>query len=151
LACPFFMPTHRADDAGWPHPSRLPLGAGWNGVCRAPGHEPAEPSQPALQQLCNLGYATGCSRLPKERTADAVRFSVARDRGSQLELWFVCERGHRPADYGKLDYDRASGRWSSRHPDAGIQKMAECYLEAYLLRRIPCPPADAPPPMSPHP
>ncbi len=149
MACPFFMPTHRADDAGWPHPSRLPLGAGWNGVCRAPGHEPVEPSEPQLQQLCNLGYATRCSRLPKERTADAVRFSVARDCGSHLALWFVCEMGHRPADHGKLDYDRASGRWSSPHPDARIQKMAECYLEAYLLRRIASPPADAP--LSPNP
>ena len=89
-----------------------------------------------MQQRCNLGYATRCSRLPKERTADAVRFSVARDRGSCLQLWFVCEMGHRPAEHGKLDYDRASGRWASPHPDARIQKMAECYLESYLLRRI---------------
>lgn len=144
MACPFFMPTHRADDAGWPHPSRLPLGAGWSGLCRAPGHEPCEPSARELQQLCNLGYATGCSRLPRERTADAVRFSVARDRGSRLELWFVCEMGHRPAEHGKLDYDQASGRWASPHPDARIQKMAECYLESYLQRRIRSARADAP-------
>jgi hypothetical protein len=138
------MPTHRADDAGWPHPSRLPLGAGWSGLCRAPGHEPSEPSAREIEQLCNLGYATRCPRLPQERTADAVRFSVARDRGSRLELWFVCEMGHRPAEYGKLDYDRASGRWATSHPDARIQKMAECYLESYLLKRIPCARADAP-------
>jgi hypothetical protein len=75
LACPFFMPTQRADDTGWPHPARLPLGGGWMGLCRAPGHEPCEPSPRDLQELCNLGYATRCSRLPKERAADAVRFA----------------------------------------------------------------------------
>jgi hypothetical protein len=27
------------------------------------------------------------------------------------------------------------GRWVSSQPDPRIQKMAECYLESYLLRR----------------
>jgi hypothetical protein len=136
VACPFFMPTSKLDDGGWLHPSRLPLGAGWSGKCSAPGHEGAEPANQELRDLCNLGYAADCPRLPAERAHDAVRFSIARDRGAQLQLWFVCESGHRPGDHGILKYDLSLGKWISSHGDARIQKMAECYLQAYLRRRI---------------
>jgi len=144
VACPFFMPTSKLDDGGWLHPSRLPLGGGWRGQCSAPGHEGVEPTTEELREGCNLGYAATCQRLPKERTCDAVRFSVARDCGAQLLLWFVCESGHQPAGHGTLEYDLALGRWTSSHPDPRIQKMAECYLQSYLPRRVPPPPADIP-------
>jgi hypothetical protein len=136
MACPFFMPTRKLDDGGWLHPSRLPLGGGWLGHCSAPGHEGVEPTNEELRELCNLGYAAGCPRLPTERTADAVRFSIASDRGTHLLLWFVCESGHRPAAHGMLEYDLALGKWISVHSDPRIQKMADCYLQSYLLRRI---------------
>jgi hypothetical protein len=136
MACPFFMPTSKLDDGGWLHPARLPLGGGWIGKCSAPGHEGAVPTNEQMRELCNLGYAAGCARLPEERAYDAVRFSIARDRGSQLELWFVCELGHRPADHGILEYDLSLGQFTSSHPDPRIQKMAECYLQSYLVRRI---------------
>ena len=136
MACPFFMPMSKLEDGGWLHPSRLPLGGGWTGHCSAPGHEGAEPTHQELRELCNLGYAASCPRLPNERAYDAVRFSVAHDRGAQLELWFVCESGYRPASHGKLEYDLDLNQWVSSHSDLRIQKMAECYLQAYLLRRI---------------
>ena len=82
MACPFFMPTSKLEDGGWLHPSRLPLGGGWTGHCSAPGHEGAEPTNQELRELCNLGYAASCPRLPKERAYDAVRFSIARDCGA---------------------------------------------------------------------
>jgi hypothetical protein len=136
VVCPFFMPASKLEDGGWLHSSRLPLGAGWNGHCFSPGHEGVAPTDQQLHEFCNLGYATSCPRLPKERAYDAVRFSVASDRGAQLLLWFVCESGHRPASHGTLQYDLARGQWMSSHDDLRIQKMAECYLESYLLRRI---------------
>jgi hypothetical protein len=136
MACPFFMPTSKLEDGGWLHPSRLPLGGGWIGHCSARGHEGTEPTNEELREFCNLGYAAGCPRLPAQRDYDAVRFSMARDRGAQLLLWFVCESGHRPADHGTLEYDFSLGQWISSHSDARIQKMAECYLQSYLLRRI---------------
>jgi hypothetical protein len=136
VACPFFMPTSKLEDGGWLHPSRLPLGGGWSGNCSAPGYENVEPTNEELRELCNLGYAGGCPRLPTERTSDAVRFSIASDRGDQLRMWFVCESGHRPAGYGTLEYDLLLGQWISSHADPRIQKMAECYLQSYLLRRI---------------
>jgi hypothetical protein len=135
LACPFFMPTERLQDGGWLHPSRLPLGDGWAGRCSAPGHEGVQPTDNEIRELCNLGYASHCPRLPKERNYDAVRFSVVRDDGSQLFLWFVCEAAHLPADHGKLEYSLADGRWVSSHSDPRIQKMADCFLQSYLLRR----------------
>ncbi len=144
MACPFFMPTGKLDDGGWLHPSRLPLGSGWRGQCTAPGHEGAEPTTEELREGCNLGYAATCWRLPKERTCDAVRFSVARDCGAQLLLWFVCESAHQPAGHGTLEYDLVLGRWNSSHPDPRIQKMAACYLQSYLLRRVQPAPADIP-------
>jgi hypothetical protein len=142
LACPFFMPTQKLGGA-WLHPSRLPLGSGWDGQCSAPGHEGAQPSKQELHEFCNLGYATKCSRLPDERECDAVRFSVARDHGSRLLLWFVCETGHRPTLYGTLEYDVERNQWMSVHSDSRVQKMLECYVQSYLLRRIPSATADS--------
>jgi hypothetical protein len=136
LACPFFMPVRKLEDGNWIHPSRLPLGSGWDGYCSAPGHEGAQPTDEELRELCNLGYAARCPRLPRERACDAVRFSIASDRGSQLILKFICEAGHRPAEHGTLEYDLSCGQWICSHRDLRIQKMAECYLESYLLHRI---------------
>jgi hypothetical protein len=61
---------------------------------------------------------------------------VARDQGSRLLLWFVCETGHRPGKHGTLEYDVDRAEWISSHSDPRIQKMLECYLRAYLQRRI---------------
>jgi hypothetical protein len=131
------MPVQKLDGA-WLHPSRLPLRAGWDGRCSAPGHEGAQPSHVELHEFCNLGYAAKCSRLPVQRDSDAVRFSVARDQGSRLVLWFVCETGHRPAKHGTVEYDVERGTWIASelcfHPN--MQKMLECYVQAYLERRI---------------
>ncbi|HZQ70642.1 MAG TPA: hypothetical protein VFA68_19085 [Terriglobales bacterium] len=135
LACPFFMPTQKFEGGAWLHPSRLPLGAGWRGRCCAPGHEGEEPSAAELTDGCNLGYAVSCSRMPEQRSCDAVRFSVTRDLGSEISFCFVTEHAHLPVAHGVLTYDVGSQRWTCIHPDERIQKMAGCYLESYLLRR----------------
>jgi hypothetical protein len=144
LACPFFVPTKKMEDGLWLHPSRLPLGAGWRGCCSAPGQETAELTDRELAEGCNLGYASSCTRLPQERSCDAVRFSVARDHGSYIGLWFVREAAHHPVEHGILEYELGAGCFASPHPDPRIQKMAECYMESYLLRRIPPATADDP-------
>src|SRR6266550_2031436 len=148
LACPFFMPVQKSD-GGWLHPSRLPLGGGWDGHCSAPGHEGAQPSDHEVHEFCNLGYASKCSRLPVQRDCDAVRFSVARDQGSRLLLWFVCETGHRPEKYGTVEYDVEHGTWIALPIDPSvppnIQKMLECYVQSYLQRRIQPATADSAP------
>lgn len=116
---------------------RLPLGAGFSGLCSAPGHEGARPSDDELREFCNVGYAAGCSRLPDQRSCDAVRFSVARESAGQICLWFVCEAAHLPVTHGTLQYDMTEGRWVALHADARMQKLAECYLQSYLAKKIP--------------
>jgi hypothetical protein len=141
------MPRARLDNCVWPHPGRLPLGAGWSGHCTAAGHEGEIPAQDVLETLCNLGYAGNCPWAPQERAWDAIRFSVAapaalrcrEDGGDEpakvLRLIYVCERLHRPVDHGELKFDLRSARWIERHEDTRLQKMAECFLESYLKRR----------------
>jgi hypothetical protein len=136
MACPFFMPTERLLEGGWIHPSRLPLGAGWNGRCCSPKNQGAELSVDTIQNFCNMGYASACPHLPQDRQFDSVRFAVAQDRGTNIAFWYSCEREHRPAGHGKLEYNSAMNAWVVPHADVRIQKMAECYLQSYLLRRI---------------
>jgi hypothetical protein len=84
-----------------------------------------------------MGYASNCVRLPRERPCDAVRFSLARESASQLSIWFVCETAHLPTSHGTLQYDVTGKRWLSPHSDSRIQKLAECYVQTYLAKRIP--------------
>jgi len=135
MACPFFFPQHRIENSPWPHAVRLPLGAAWTGCCTAAGHAGEQPSDEELKDGCNLGYARNCSRLPANRSTDAVRFSIARDRDLKLSVQFVCELAHAPAANGMLEFDCNSGQWRTTHADSRIQRMAECYVESYLQRR----------------
>ncbi len=134
MACPFFMPTERADDIAFQHPARLPLGSSWRGTCLSPSHEQATLSSLELES-CNLGYAKSCPRLPKERVCDAVRFAVVNESRDSISLQFVLEKAYLPTSHGTLAYDQLSGNWISTHPDHGIQKKAECFLQSYLDRK----------------
>lgn len=136
MACPFFIPTERADDLALPHPARLPLGAAWRGTCASLGHESAVLNNRELES-CNLGYAKSCPRLPKDRACDAVRFAVARESGESISLHFVLESEHLPAGNGLLEYDRQLKSWSAPHPEPRTQRLAESFLQSYLERRIP--------------
>ncbi len=141
MACPFFMPIEKLDGS-WLHAERLPLGCGWSGHCTAPGHEREAPSPQELREFCNLGYAAGCGRLPRERAWDSVRF-VARtaggigknETGIRIQIQYVCEREHLPSDHGMLQFDATAERWLQSHPDLRVQRMAECFLESYLQKR----------------
>jgi hypothetical protein len=142
VACPFFMPIERLESGTWLHPDRLPLGCGWSGHCTAPGHEDESPSPEELQEFCNLGYAEGCGRLPRERAWDSVRFAVRTASGdgkngigTRFQIHYVCERAHRPSDRGMLAFDAAEARWVQPHSDRRVQRMAECFLESYLQKR----------------
>jgi len=128
------MPVRLSECGAWPHPPRLPLGGGWDGHCTAPGYVGAIPEHEHLHEGCNLGYAAACPKLPSERRWDAVRLGIAREERAQVILNFVCERDHRPVDYGRLRFDLSSSSWTEAHPDPRIQRMAECLLQAHLSR-----------------
>ncbi len=133
MACPFFMPTRRSENIVWIHPSRLPLGSGWEGQCTAPGHEGTVPDIQQLQDGCNLGYAT-CSRLPQQPVWDAVRFAVSGEQESRISLSYVCEKNHLPCEHGRLEYVVSVDRWARSHNDPRIQKMAECFMASWLQK-----------------
>jgi hypothetical protein len=134
LACPFFVPREILNDGSWPHPSRLPLGAGWTGNCRASGQELAA-SDEHIREFCNLGYATRCPHLPRRCDWDAIRFSVAHTSRGQITVWFVCELDHAPVEHGTLTFDLASGVWLNMHPDPRVRTLATSYLQAYRARQ----------------
>lgn len=134
MACPFFVPTERADDLALPHRVRLPLGAAWRGVCGVPEHQHEVLTNHDLE-TCNLGYAKSCSRLPETRMCDAVRFGVVKESAINVLVQIVFERQHRPAGLGLMEYDLISGAWTTTHSDSRVQRQAECFLQAYLERK----------------
>ena len=134
VACPFFFPHQRAFNIQWNFPSRLPLGAGFCGTCRA-GIAEFTPADAELREFCNLGYAGQCERVPADRRADCVRFAVAEDQGVRILLHFVYERDHAPVEWGVLEYDAAGERWTSKISDQTMQRQAECYLAVYFEKR----------------
>ena len=138
MACPYFYPTERFLQALWPHASRLPLGDGFAGRCCAEPASEAVPSQDALEQHCNLGYARGrCDRFPGGAGADAVRFTVSGHENGIIRIYYVLERDHRPYEHGPLEYDAT--RRALVEPPASplLARQAETFVESYLRRRLP--------------
>ena len=141
MACPFFMPVEKLENATWLHAGRLPLGCGWSGQCTAPGNEDKSPSHEELREFCNLGYADGCGKLPRERAWDSVRFAAriialeGNKAGGRIQIRYVCERAHRPAEHGMLVFDAAEVRCVEPHRDRRIQRMAEWFLESFLEKK----------------
>jgi hypothetical protein len=115
VACPYFVPLEIVNDGSWPHPSRLPLGAGWTGNCRASGQEIAA-SDTHIREFCNLGYATACPHLPPRRDWDAVRFSIVRAGREQVTIGFVCELAHAPIEMENSPSTSRTNRGSSHIP-----------------------------------
>jgi hypothetical protein len=134
LACPYFVPQEIVDDGSWPHPSRLPLGAGWTGNCCASGRELTS-SNAHIREFCNLGYATACPHLPSGRDWDAVRFSVVHFSREQVTICFICELGHAPIERGELTFDLLREVWLNAHPEPRVLRLATCYLQTYRARQ----------------
>jgi hypothetical protein len=136
VACPFFVPIEKLENGGWLHAHRLPLGCGWSGRCAAPEHEGEIPTSEELRDFCNLGYAEGCTRLPRERPWDSIRFSAKPVNGTgkdlRLHLRFVCERGHLPVEHGVLEFDVIESHWVVPQADIRVQRLAECFIATYV-------------------
>ena len=138
------MPIEKLENGHWLHAQRLPLGCGWSGHCTAPGHEGEIPSPEDLRDFCNLGYADVCGRLPKERAWDSVRFAartVCADgknaTGGHIQVRYVCERSHLPAEHGVLEFELSTAYCEQPHRDHRVQRMAECFLASYVEKRKP--------------
>jgi hypothetical protein len=132
MACPFFIPTERLDGV-WKFPDRLPLAAGFSGVCGAPGQMLVRPSDDDLRDHCNLGHAS-CSRLPQDRPTDSVRFSARAIEHHKIAVRYVYEKDCRPAGGGTLEYDEREARWSTASVDERLLRQAECFLSSWRSR-----------------
>lgn len=135
MACPFFIPTERLDGV-FKFPDRLPLAPGFSGVCGAPQQVLARPTDEELRDHCNLGHAS-CSRLPKERHADSVRFSAKFAGRHTIAVRYVYELNCRPAGGGMLEYDEHAERWTTAVADDKLQRQADCFLRTWLSRQRP--------------
>ncbi|HEV3041062.1 MAG TPA: hypothetical protein VHA33_25075 [Candidatus Angelobacter sp.] len=138
MACPYFFPTEKSNDIFWPFPRRLPLGAGFCGLCTA-NNTRSTPTQAELKEFCNLGYAKHCEKIPADRGADSVRFSVvhANKPGKNcIRLHYSLEKNHAPVQQGVLEYDCETRSWFAEHKNTCIQRQAQCYVEMYLNRVI---------------
>ena len=135
MACPYFFPIVRHEAELWPHRRRLPLGDGFVGRCTAPGRDGALPSDDELGRCCNLGYASDCAHLPRDRAADAVHFCVGSDTDGIVKVCWVLVKNHAHAAHGTLEFSKSAYAWLTRHPNAGVQQMADCYLRSYFTRR----------------
>lgn len=135
MACPFFIPTERLDGA-WKFPDRLPLAAGFSGVCGAPGQMLVRPTDEELRDHCNLGHAS-CSRLPKLRHADSVRFAAKLSDRHRVQVRYVYEVECWPSGGGVLEYDEHEERWLTPITDDRLQRQAECFLKTWRLRQRP--------------
>lgn len=132
MACPYFIPTERLDGV-WNFPDRLPLAAGFSGVCGAPGQMLVCPSDEELRDYCNLGHAS-CSRLPDDRAADSVRFSARSIEHHKIAVRYVFEKDCRPAGGGMLEYDERAERWSAAPEDEKLLRQAECFVRNWRAR-----------------
>ena len=154
MTCPYFVPREIVYDISWPHPTRLPLGAGWTGSCCASGNASTANSHPLaadenapglsreaaldsslLRDFCNLGYATKCPNLPHDRDWDAIRFSVASSSREQITVFYVCEKSHEPAAHGSLTFNLMAETWRDAYVDPRVRRLANSYLHAYRARQ----------------
>src|SRR5579884_712690 len=123
MACPYFHPREPLADSGDAHAAMLPLGGAWRGVCRAVAGESWLPDSAGRERRCNLGYARGdCPRFPGDAGPDAIRFTISRDDGSALRMYYVAERDHHPFAHGPLEYATASASI------AGAQSLSQALL-----------------------
>ena len=136
MACPFFVPSRRLENAAWVIPPRLPLGDPFGGACHAHPADIIEPPESQQREICNCGYARGrCDRFPANDAPDAVRFSVTDDSPARLSVVYVVEKDHTPAEFGTLEYTVADARLAGSPIGDVLAHQARAFLESYLRRR----------------
>src|SRR4051812_9176386 len=97
MSCPYFDPVEPYARDWSARAAMLPLGDSWRGICRADPEHPCAAEDEAARAQCNLGYAREtCARFPRDAGPDAVRFTIARDCGTAIALYYVIERDHYP-------------------------------------------------------
>jgi hypothetical protein len=134
MACPYFYPVARLEDAPWAVPPRLPLGDAYTGECRC-GPVALAPEDTVLRASCNSGYAHGkCDRFPNDARADAVRFNIASDSDNVIRLQYILEKGCWPVDHGDASYSVAGQAFTAPPSGEVLHRQAAAFIESYLRR-----------------
>ena len=114
----------------------LPLGDAFAGTCCAVSGRPWQPDPASSRLLCNLGYARGrCDRFPPDTGPDAVRFTIRRDEGAILHIYYVLERDHHPFAHGPLEFVPATGTFAATPASPQFDQQARAYVASYLRRK----------------
>jgi hypothetical protein len=132
MACPYFFPVARFESSPWSVPPRMPLGDAFAGECRAPGCC-SQPEESRVREVCNIGYSRAiCERFPRDAAAsDAIRFHVAKDDGTLIQVQYVYERDCWPCGHGTMEWRDAAFPTG----DEILRRQAEAFIETYLRRR----------------
>ncbi|MGA7967436.1 MAG: hypothetical protein WBQ00_03105 [Terriglobales bacterium] len=78
MACPYFVPREIVYDLSWPHPARLPLGAGWTGTCCAASHKSANGAvAPNIADSSVAGSIITGANILEPNLADPTASSIA--------------------------------------------------------------------------
>jgi hypothetical protein len=133
MSCPYFHPAEPRRSDGNRRHAMLPLGDLWTGECHALKDKSWVPDDERVNKFCNLGYARGhCDRFPDNAGPDAVRFTVSRDNGSSLLLYYVIERDHHPFAHGPLECPLPQRTVAAAGP---LARQAEAYAGSYFRRK----------------
>lgn len=134
MACPYFYPVARLEEAAWAVPPRLPLGDAYTGECRS-GPVALDPGDTLLRASCNNGYARGkCGRFPNDARADAVRFHIASESDGLIRLQYTLEKGCWPVDHGNTSYSVPQHAFTAPPVDEVVHRQASAFIESYLRR-----------------
>jgi hypothetical protein len=136
MACPYFFPVEPRSRVSDVRDAMLPLGESWAGICRAIPERPSQPDEAAVRPLCNLGYARGkCPQFPAGDGPDAVRFTISRDAGNAIAIYYVVERDHHPFAHGALEYHPEPALFAPPAPGEVLARQAQAYAESYRRRK----------------
>lgn len=88
-----------------------------------------------MREVCNVGYGRhSCEQFPQGSTADAIRFHVAKDADSLIQIQYIFEKDCWPGERGTFDYSSPQ-QFSAAVADETLRRQAEAFLESYVRRR----------------
>lgn len=129
MACPYFEPVSPLAWTAWPGRLRPPLGAPYDGVCRA-GAEPTHPERETLTDRCNMGYAGRCPRFRPGR-GEAVRFAVAGMAEGGVVVRWLLEADGLPVAAGELSEAELDGECGREAAPELVRIQSQAYLAAF--------------------
>lgn len=136
MACPYFYPVERLSEKVWAKAPRLPLGDPYAGLCCVDPLKEWRPDEDTLREYCNRGYARNrCPRFPAGEGPDMVRFSVTRDQGEVVTIFYVVEQNGSPKEHGEIEYVVAARQFRPNLTGGMLERQAQAYAESYLRRK----------------